>query len=49
MAGVIVAAFVDPVVDRAWCWLHRQLQSSADREAARFLRYPPDAQIRSSR
>ena len=45
----IAAAFTDPVVDRAWCWFHRRLQSSADREAQRFLRYHPNAQIRSSR
>lgn len=46
MAGVIAAAFADPVVDRAWRWFHRRLQSSADREARRFLRYHPDARIR---
>lgn len=45
MILIIAAAFADPVVDRAWCWAHRQLQSSADREDARFLRYHPNARI----
>jgi len=42
----IAAAFAQPVGDRAWCWFHRQLQSSADREAKKFLRYHPNARIR---
>lgn len=46
MVGAIAEAFAEPVIDRAWCWFHRQLQSSADREAARFLRYHPNARIR---
>lgn len=48
-ALAIVAAFAEPVGDRAWCWFHRRLQSSADREAQRFLRHHPNAHIRSSR
>jgi len=49
MVGAIATAFADPVVDRAWCWLHRRLQSSAEREAQQFLRHHPNATIRSSR
>lgn len=45
-AGTIVAALAEPAVDVAWAWLLRRLQSSADREAARFLRYHPGARIR---
>jgi hypothetical protein len=46
MIGAIAAAYAQPVADRAWHVAHHWLQSSADREAARFLRYHPNARIR---
>lgn len=45
----IIGAFAGPVLDRAWLWGLGRLQSSADREAARFVHYHPDATIRKAR
>lgn len=42
----IIGAFAGPVVDRAWLWGLGRLQSSADREVARFVHYHPGARIR---
>lgn len=45
----IAAAFAEPVGERLRCVAHRLMQSSADREAARFaefMEHHPNARIR---
>jgi hypothetical protein len=49
MMGSIAAALAEPVGERLRCVAHRLMQSSADREARRFVEFQrqhPNARIR---